>query len=109
MQTATHGFHVEYGDFSAVDDRATQEQELVDAAWDALLAALGLTDTRRLELRSVEAEPEWRALVEGREDRVSTAPHDGALLLPGSFNPLHDGHRRHDGYCRAENGPARGL
>ena len=118
VQTATHGFHTELIAFSDPNDRAVQERELADAAWDILLTALGLfaleTGTPapregaastqvstpaagpspRTATQSVEAAPEWRALVEGRRNRASTAPHDGALLFPGSFNPLHEGHRR---------------
>ena len=94
VQTSTHGLHAEFSRFSVVDDRAVQERELVEAAWDVLLTALGLNGAQRLEVQAVEAAPGWQALVEGRLDQVSTAPHDGVLLFPGSFNPLHDGHRR---------------
>ena len=94
VQTATHTLHAEFSRFSVVDDRAVQERELVEAAWDVLLTALGLNGAQRLEVQAVEAAPGWQALVEGRLDQVSTAPHDGVLLFPGSFNPLHDGHRR---------------
>ena len=94
VQTAACGFSAQYNEFAAVDDRAGQERELVEAAWEVLLAALGLRPPRSIELRSVAGEPEWRALVEGRREHVSTAPHDGGLLLPGAFNPLHQGHRR---------------
>ena len=94
VQTAAQGFREEIADFSNPFDRAAQERELSDAAWGILLAALGLSVTERPQLQAVEAAPDWRALVEGRRRRASTAPHDGALLFPGSFNPVHDGHRR---------------
>ena len=93
VQTLARGFHAQFSAFSAVHDRSVQEQELVEAAWDVLLPALGLAGDRRIELNAVEAAPEWQALVEGRLSHVSTAPHKGDLVLPGSFNPLHDGHR----------------
>ena len=98
VQTAERGFQAECNGFSAANDRTLQERELVEAAWETLLAALGLTGTERPAmqpaLESVQAAPEWRALVEGRIVRACTAPHDGALLFPGSFNPRHDAHRR---------------
>ena len=101
LQTATHSFYNEYDEFSVADDRAAQEQEVAEAAWHLLLAALGLTKTQAINPQSVEAAPEWRALVEGRLDLVSTVDHDGALLFPGSFNPLHEGHRRMMEYAEA--------
>ncbi len=45
-------------------------------------------------IASMAAQPEWRRLVEGKIDSVSTRPHNGALLLPGAFNPPHDAHRQ---------------
>ncbi len=92
-QTATHGFHAEVSGFSVNDDRAAQERELVEATWDILMTALGLPGARNREISVVEAAPDWQALVEGRHTHIATAPHDGSLVLPGSFNPLHDGHR----------------
>lgn len=94
LQTAAQGFYNECAGFSATDDRAIQEQELTEAAWRTLLAAFGLAGSQAVELQSVQAAPQWQALVEGRLDRVSTREHDGGLLFPGSFNPLHDAHRR---------------
>ena len=93
VQTAARSCHAEFSAFSVADDRTVQERELVEAAWELLLAALGLAGDRMLEPSVVEARPEWRALLEGRLTRASTVPHDGSLVLPGSFNPLHEGHR----------------
>ncbi len=104
LQTTTHSFYNEYSQFSAAADRATQERELTEAAWCLMLAALGLASTPGSEPRSVAAAPEWRALVEGRLHLVSTADHDGVLLFPGSFNPLHDGHRHMMSYAEARLG-----
>ena len=47
-----------------------------------------------IALQSAQAPQDWQDLVTGRQRRIQTAPHDGLLLLPGAFNPLHDGHRR---------------
>ncbi len=94
VQTATHTFHAEFSAFSDGDDRDVQERELTDAAWRALLAACGLSHADVGGTHRVAAAPEWRALVEGRCDQVAIGEHDGVLLFPGSFNPLHDAHRR---------------
>jgi nicotinamide mononucleotide (NMN) deamidase PncC len=79
-------------------DRASEERDLVEFIWHAL--------SRTLELHLEAAPPDtfdggitsalehWRALVLGEETAHATAPHDGRLLLPGSFNPLHRAHRR---------------
>ncbi len=72
-------------------DRACEEAALTDALWRLLQEALheepgGCT-------LAAKAQAGWRALVLGAEQAVATQPHDGRLLLPGAFNPLHEGHR----------------
>lgn len=75
-------------------DRQTEEAALTEALW----AKLGLV----LEVAGVSGEarvvhtagkPAWQALLLGDELAVPTEPHAGDLLLPGAFNPLHEGHR----------------
>ena len=75
-------------------DRETEEAALTEALW----AKLGLV----LEVAGVSGEarvvhtagkPAWQALLLGDELAVATEPHPGDLLLPGAFNPLHEGHR----------------
>ena len=61
---------------------------------DAVGAKAGGASGSRLALQSAQAPQDWQDLVTGRQRRIQTAPHDGLLLLPGAFNPLHDGHRR---------------
>ena len=60
----------------------------------------------RIALQGAQALPDWQALVTGRRRRIQTAPHDGGLLLPGAFNPLHDGHRRMLAHAEAKLGRA---
>ena len=104
LQTATHSHCGEFTGFSVTRDRATQEQELSEAAWDAVLDALDLARHPDSGLQSVAAEPDWKALMDGSLDRICTGNHDGALLLPGSFNPLHDGHLRMMAYAEEQLG-----
>lgn len=74
-------------------ERSAQEVALVDFAWQTLLAALGLSDTPLTQLEQVTAADDWQALIAG-ERRSTSAGGGAALILPGSFNPLHDGHER---------------
>ena len=74
-------------------ERAAQEAALVDRAWQTLLGALGLASFPEAPLDQVAAPGEWQALIAG-ERRSTSAGGAAALILPGSFNPLHDGHER---------------
>jgi nicotinamide mononucleotide (NMN) deamidase PncC len=58
----------------------------------------GLLETERVDLERCAAPPPWRQLLSGETDAVSAAggagrPAAGRLVFPGSFDPLHDGHR----------------
>ncbi|HEX7035076.1 MAG TPA: hypothetical protein VF210_04850 [Pseudomonadales bacterium] len=83
-------------------DREEQEAELQELLWRALAEALDLSlppDDAAVPLRPATvvhtpAERPWRNLILGLEVAFATAPHDGRLLLPGAFNPLHHAHRR---------------
>ncbi|MYK82482.1 MAG: hypothetical protein F4024_07900 [Gammaproteobacteria bacterium] len=74
-------------------ERAAQESALMEFAWQTLLGALALSDPSKANLEQVAATDEWQALIAGSR-RSTPAPQRPALILPGSFNPLHDGHRR---------------
>jgi len=76
-------------------DRAGEEKQLVAALWQHLLQALGLADADPAAgSQRTLAKPVWRDLILGDEVAAASVAHDGSLLLPGAFNPLHDGHRR---------------
>ena len=81
-------------------DRAQQEAQLLEAQWAFLQRALVLPVANDHALFAsydqVEGTPEWRDLLLGATGAVAANEHTPAepkLLLPGSFNPLHDGHR----------------
>ena len=77
--------------------REAQEQELNLLCWQAASALAPAISLRReppLHTHDhAAAHPDWRALIHEEHDAVATQPHDRGVLLPGSFNPLHDGHR----------------
>ncbi|MCE9629319.1 MAG: hypothetical protein K8S94_01180 [Planctomycetia bacterium] len=99
--------------------RTRGEEELLAAAllFDVLIDACGLgtacgrgveSDLRpgeRVVREQVVAPPAWRDLLAGTrtvvplhaapgaESRTESTPTAGGLVFPGSFNPLHEGHR----------------
>ena len=85
--------------------RADQEAALADFAWQTLLQALALSAPQRTGLEQVAAPDEWQALIAGSR-RSTPARQNPALILPGSFNPLHDGHRRMMAVAEARLGQA---
>lgn len=77
------------------DTRDIEELSLSENLWTQLIHVLGIEPSARpAALQSTAAKPAWRALILGEERAHATAEHDGKLLLPGAFNPLHEGHRR---------------
>lgn len=83
------------------DTRDAEERTLSELLWAKLGHVLEL-DSRNRTAASADAttiqrtagEPAWQALILGDSRAHSTADHDGKLLMPGAFNPLHEGHRR---------------
>ena len=74
--------------------RAKEETLLLDALWSLLNQALGDKGTTSENAEVTVADARWKAVLLGNEAAISTLPHDGSLLLSGSFNPLHRGHVR---------------
>jgi len=94
IQTATHSYC-----FSAryAASRAEEEATLCDQIWLTLQTCLVNGQTLRdADIESLEVCPDAKAqaLLAETPGSYCTATHDGALLLPGSFNPIHDGHRQ---------------
>ncbi len=90
VQTLAHTSHAEV---QLLGDRPAQEADLTARAWLVLLQALDLEAPSNKRINQTRAPAPWRDLVTGTS-RKAYANHDGKLLFPGAFNPLHDGHRR---------------
>lgn len=84
-QSSTYSLQV---NFSA--DREAEEILLCDALWGLSSVLNGAQPPTAV--RTTVAPVDWQDLVLGKQPAIATAQHDGKLLVPGSFNPLHDGH-----------------
>ena len=77
-------------------DRNSEEKLLLEQMWHTLRHCLVThnepVDDALLEIHA-RANPEWRPLLQSAPYRFCMGVSDGRLLLPGSFNPVHDGHR----------------
>ncbi len=104
LQTQTTTYSLQIG-FSA--DRETEETLLSDALWGLCLILSGVEPATTI--RTTNAADAWQDLVLGRQTAIATAPHDGKLLVPGSFNPLHDGHRQMIDIAEARTGRVAAL
>ncbi len=92
--TDTYLFETSYA-----GDRASEEAQLREQLWHTL--ALVFEDDAHplgkdpdIELIHVHAPRTWHELFGPKPYRACTESNDGRLLLPGSFNPIHDGHRQ---------------
>ena len=79
-------------------NRADEEHTLVEQLWHALDIALDLNlktpGTKRITNEHTEALSHWRKLILGEIVSHTASNHDGKLLFPGAFNPLHAGHEK---------------
>ncbi len=91
MQTSTSTLT---GRFEFTGDRAAQEAELIEAAWRAINQGLDLETALDPPLEAVNAPAPWCELILGDSVATVTRQHDGKLLFPGSFNPLHAAHEK---------------
>jgi nicotinamide mononucleotide (NMN) deamidase PncC len=75
--------------------REDEEQLLTEHLWSKLGQALDVAGVgESIEIRHTEGKPAWQALILGESHALATDDHDAALLFPGAFNPLHEGHRQ---------------
>ena len=86
--------------FDNILDRAAQEEYLTDVAWSKLCAGLDLAEDRCREVttRRQTIAPEFQELYSSK--RVCIGVQSTAFLA-GSFNPLHDGHRKMVAYAQS--------
>lgn len=92
IQTAaqTHVFSMTFN-----ADRAAEEVALVEQIWATLQEVLlQLPATTTASAESHQASADELRLYQPELARFCRQPHEGKLILPGSFNPLHDGHRQ---------------
>ncbi|MEZ5560307.1 MAG: hypothetical protein R3E86_17400 [Pseudomonadales bacterium] len=92
-ESATYSAHLTFD-----SNREGEEQELLELLWHALGQVLALPleqlPPRAPVVAHTPAQHSWRELILGETLGHPSAPHDGALLLPGAFNPLHHAHQR---------------
>lgn len=87
-------------------ERGTREKEQVELAQAQAPHRHNSSERERLQegrVERVQAPTPWRKLIVGTSRAVPT-DHDGKLLFPGAFNPLHDGHRRMMAIAEAKTG-----
>ena len=73
-------------------DRREQERTLAAVAVEALAHALGVGDAPRVAGNHAQGDKKLAELMLGKRARIGDAVL--AAVLPGAFNPMHDGHRR---------------
>ena len=75
-------------------DRAEEEEALSEALWAKLGQVLDIPGVEgSAVITHTAGKPAWQALILGDSQAEATSNHDGGLLLPGAFNPLHQGHQ----------------
>jgi nicotinamide mononucleotide (NMN) deamidase PncC len=86
---ATYGF---YQELDSQQQRTEQEQVLRERLIESLGAALLNQTWGGAAMDFCRADTAWHELLGHRPYRWCSGDHDGRLILPGSFNPIHDGH-----------------
>ena len=94
IQTATDTFS-----FSTLysSDRQSEENQLVEDLWKSVEHTLFSGDINlppEIKSEHQNAKPAWANLLKNQPYRHTDSDHNGLLLLPGSFNPLHEGHEK---------------
>ena len=80
------------------DSRAIQESIIVESIWQGLRQTLDLEivceeqKLASLKYRHIKAPNPWVNIMLTNEVAATESNHDGKLLLPGAFNPLHRAH-----------------
>lgn len=96
---ATHTLSVHFDKTDT--DRMREETAIIDLAYLLIQEALGVElhpdsryQTYKKDIVTHAAQPQWRKLYNGEihSTPAGNSVHKPTLLLPGSFNPLHEGH-----------------
>lgn len=78
-------------------DRHAEETALNEHLWRMLAQSFelaGVTSAAKaIDLVHTRAKKPWRELILGETRAHATQTHDGQLLMPGAFNPLHSAHK----------------
>ncbi|MCZ6642466.1 MAG: hypothetical protein O7F71_12885 [Gammaproteobacteria bacterium] len=79
-------------------NRADEERGLLEHLWHALDISLDLEldlpDAVPMTSKRTKAQGYWRELILGEITAHTTSEHNGKLIFPGAFNPLHKGHEK---------------
>ena len=76
-------------------DRAKEETRLSDQLWSSLQhLSTGEELPADIDFQIAQPEFDTTRLLDDLPAKICTAQHHGKLIFPGSFNPLHDGHRK---------------
>ena len=86
---ATQDFYLELDATKTRDDQETRLRQALTASLGVVL--LGNDDTG-LQSNICKAAPDWQPLLGSTPYRWCSGQSDGSLILPGSFNPVHEGH-----------------
>ncbi len=84
--------------YSAIysENRQREEEQLVNDLWASIESAL-LSEQKQLPdhivSEHVKGKKGWQGLWKELPFRYTESESEGSLLLPGSFNPIHDGHK----------------
>ena len=77
------------------ENRKTEEEQLENDLWASLQNAL-LSEQNQLSenivSENIKAPQSWQSLLGEAPYRYTKSESEGLLLLPGSFNPIHQGH-----------------
>lgn len=95
--TTTYSFNAQFD-----GDRESEEAALLEYLWASLQhCLLGLhgpladwQNDANIQYEHHPAPDEWHALIGNAPHVWSSDSHNGRLLLPGSFNPIHQGHKQ---------------
>lgn len=96
--TATWSLQFEKGRRSRAEEERLVSRLLLNAVAEACgvqrRLQLDLFDAEQVDTTRAEGLPPWQDLLLGKVESVAQGGTASEAILPGAFNPLHDGHRR---------------